>query len=245
MNNWIFIRGWGRGVAHWASFLEDVQAAFPQDQFEFLEIPGNGARHLDTSPLTIAEFVRQMRKQSDFVRSGKNFRLVGISLGGMIACEWARLWPKEVELLCLINSSSANHGRIYERLLFNNLPKMLKIGREKDIAVRELSALEICANSEERRKFVLPSWIEEATLHPVRRQNLVRQLFAASHFRFPQRPPVKTVLFGSTKDRLVSVKCTERLAEQWGCPLHLHPWAGHDLPLDDPEWMIDCLKKMQ
>jgi len=245
MNNWIFVRGWGRGVAHWAGFLEDVQKAFPQDHFEFLELPGNGALHREESPLTITEMVRRMRLRSDFVRAGKKLRLVGISLGGMVVAEWARLYPEEVEWICLINSSSASHGRFYERLRPNNAPRLLSLFGEKNLERRELGALEIVSNSAERRHWVLPSWVSETSQHPVTVKNLMRQLLAASFYRFPKKPPVKAFLVASTLDRMVSVRCTERLAEEWKCPIFLHPWAGHDLPLDDPEWMINCLKKMQ
>ena len=245
MSHWIFIRGWGRGVAHWSDFLNDVQKAFPEDDFEFLELPGNGTLHRLSSPLTIAETVQLMRANSEFVRAGKKMRLIGISLGGMIVTEWARRYPEEIEFICLINSSSANHGRFYERLLLNNAPKFFKLSRETDLNVREMGALEIVSNSSERRKFALPSWVQETKLHPVSRRNLIRQLLAALIYRFPRNPPVRVFLVGSVRDRMVSVKCTERLAVDWKCPIFLHPWAGHDLPLDDPQWMIDCLQKMQ
>ncbi|MBC7370685.1 MAG: alpha/beta hydrolase [Bdellovibrionaceae bacterium] len=244
MYNWIFIRGWGRGVAHWSDFLTQVQNAFPQDHFEFLELPGNGALHKLSSPLTINETVRIMRQNSQFVTDGKKIKLVGISLGGMIVTEWAREFPQEVEMICLINSSSANHGRFYERLLLSNAPKFLKLARQKDLNLREMGALEIVSNSSDRRKLALPSWVKETSIHPVSPRNLIRQLLAAFIYRFPKSPPVKAFLVGSVQDRMVSVRCTERLAADWKCPLFLHPWAGHDLPLDDPEWMINCLKKM-
>jgi hypothetical protein len=28
------------------------------------------------------------------------------------------------------------------------------------------------------------------------------------------------------------------LHEKWGWPIERHPWAGHDLPWDDPQWVI-------
>ena len=39
-------------------------------------------------------------------------------------------------------------------------------------------------------------------------------------------------------DRLVSPRCSQRLAAAWKVPLALHPSAGHDLPLDDPDWLL-------
>jgi hypothetical protein len=40
-------------------------------------------------------------------------------------------------------------------------------------------------------------------------------------------------------DRLVDPTCSRRLAAAWACPLAVHPWAGHDLPLDDAQWVLD------
>jgi len=39
------------------------------------------------------------------------------------------------------------------------------------------------------------------------------------------------------RDRLVDARCSERLAQAWQVELHTHPDAGHDLPLDDGEWV--------
>ena len=37
--------------------------------------------------------------------------------------------------------------------------------------------------------------------------------------------------------------CSLRLASSWAVPLILHLHAGHDLPLDDPEWVIDQIQR--
>jgi len=47
-----------------------------------------------------------------------------------------------------------------------------------------------------------------------------------------------TLLLASAGDQLVSLKCSQALAAAWQCPIQTHPWAGHDLPLDDPPWVI-------
>jgi hypothetical protein len=42
----------------------------------------------------------------------------------------------------------------------------------------------------------------------------------------------------SLGDRMVAPACTEAIAKRWNVESKTHPWAGHDLPLDDPEWVI-------
>jgi pimeloyl-ACP methyl ester carboxylesterase len=49
---------------------------------------------------------------------------------------------------------------------------------------------------------------------------------------------VPTLLLASQTDHLVNVICSTTLAQRWQCALHLHPSAGHDLPLDDGDWVI-------
>lgn len=47
------------------------------------------------------------------------------------------------------------------------------------------------------------------------------------------------LLLSSDPDQLVSSQCSRAIASVWQRPLVLHPFAGHDLPLDDPQWAAD------
>ena len=68
----------------------------------------------------------------------------------------------------------------------------------------------------------------------------LRQLAAAARYAPPAKPPATPLLLlASAGDSLVSPHCSERLAEQWKLALRLHPNAGHDLPLDDPDWVVE------
>ena len=67
----------------------------------------------------------------------------------------------------------------------------------------------------------------------------MRQLLAAMRHRPPpRRPPVRMLLLASAQDALVSPRCSQRIAADWYLPLAMHPDAGHDLPLDDPQWLL-------
>ena len=52
---------------------------------------------------------------------------------------------------------------------------------------------------------------------------------------------VPILLLASLGDRLVSPRCSERIARAWNAPLRMRPDAGHDLPLDDPDWVLGQL----
>jgi pimeloyl-[acyl-carrier protein] methyl ester esterase len=45
------------------------------------------------------------------------------------------------------------------------------------------------------------------------------------------------------KDRLCDYKSSIELNKKWGGTLHIHPEAGHDLPIDASSWMIEKLKE--
>ena len=47
----------------------------------------------------------------------------------------------------------------------------------------------------------------------------------------------------SRQGQLVASQCSQSIAGVWGCPLRWHPTAGHDLPLDDPQWVIDQIQQ--
>ena len=46
------------------------------------------------------------------------------------------------------------------------------------------------------------------------------------------------LLLQSLGDHLVNPVCSTRIAGHWRWPLVSHPTAGHDLTLDDGEWVI-------
>lgn len=244
--NWILIRGLVRGVGHWVDLPQTLQKAFPNDRFEFIEIPGNGSLYQEKSPTDMDTMVEELRRQSQFIQQGEKVHIFAISLGAMIATAWADKYPAEVQKLVLINSSSAKHSKFYERLRPGNYLKMLGLAvgyktrfKTKDM---EREILNMTANSSERREFALPYWTKESEDHPVHPANFVKQLVAAGNYEFPSEPPVPVVLLASENDHFVNVSCSKNLAKAWGCPIHFHPWAGHDLPLDDPQWVVQQLQ---
>jgi hypothetical protein len=45
----------------------------------------------------------------------------------------------------------------------------------------------------------------------------------------------------SGADALVHPHCSAALARAWGAKHVAHPWAGHDLPHDDPGWLANSI----
>jgi pimeloyl-ACP methyl ester carboxylesterase len=100
---------------------------------------------------------------------------------------------------------------------------------------------------------LLRQWTDWRRAHPVSRANALRQLLAAMRYRAPRRvPPVPLLLLSGAADGLVHPACSAAVARAWRLPMAVHPDAGHDLPLDAPDWVVaqvvawpagDCLPR--
>lgn len=241
-NNWILLRGLARGAGHWGSFVDRMKKRFPDDKFELIDLPGNGSRNDETSPLKISDYVKDLRAHSEFVKKGQSFKILSVSLGAMITVEWMREFPHEVQKAYLVCTSSSGHSPIFQRFLpINYLKAAHLFMAQGDETEYEKTVLEMVTNSHERRQAEGLALMAYSKVHPMHVQNIVRQLFAASRYRFPKQAPGDIQLIGSHGDKLVSPKCTLKIGESWGLRPMMHPWAGHDIAIDDPEWLIEHL----
>lgn len=239
---WILLRGLARGVGHWGSFAEQIRSRFPQDHFEFLDLPGNGARCTELSPLKMSDYVKDLRAHSEFVRNGDSFNILSVSLGSMITVEWMREYPHEVQKAFLMCTSSSGFSPFYHRFqLVNYLKASRLVTVQGDEVEWEKTILEMVTNSHERRAEELVSMVEYSRANPMLVKNVLRQLWAASQYRFPKKAPGQVTLLGSNGDRLVSPECTLSIARRWGLKAAMHPWAGHDIAIDDPHWVLEHL----
>lgn len=78
---------------------------------------------------------------------------------------------------------------------------------------------------------------------PVPVSTLIRQLTAASRSKSPATLSVPLHVLCSDGDRMVSADCSRAIAKKYGARLDVHPSGGHDLPLDDPEWVAQRLSE--
>jgi predicted alpha/beta hydrolase family esterase len=77
---------------------------------------------------------------------------------------------------------------------------------------------------------------------PIRKDNFFRQLIAAARYNLSEfKPRVPITVLSSKGDQMVHPSCSEALAEHWDLPIITHPSAGHDLGIDDPEWLVKTI----
>lgn len=204
-----------------------------------LDIPGAGPFHHSPSPLSVALMVEEIRRVYLRNERGEEEKiLVAISLGGMIAAEWMNLHPKDFDKGVFINTSYGGISPFYQRLRLDALLFLLKVpllkGRKKEERI-----LRLVSNNPEVFAATLDLWDKIQRERPVSLKNALRQLTAAAKFKIGDwKPTVPVFLLASTRDRMVSVECSRAIAKKWGLPLEEHPSAGHDLSVDDPQWII-------
>ncbi|HWU43251.1 MAG TPA: alpha/beta hydrolase [Bdellovibrio sp.] len=238
---WILLRGLARGRGHWGSFAELIQKNFSDCEFEFIDLPGNGERYQEQSFTRVTDFVKDLRAQSKFVQEGKPFNVLAVSLGAMITVEWMREFPHEVQKAVLICTSSSNFSPFYQRYQMKNYAQSFLLAFEGDPIRWEKRVLEMITNNHVRREAEFMALAQYSKQHPVQIKNIFRQLMAAAQYRFPEKAPGDIRIIGSYGDRLVSPQCSLEIGKAWGLEPIMHAWAGHDIPIDDPSWLIEYL----
>jgi pimeloyl-ACP methyl ester carboxylesterase len=240
MASWIFLRGLTRETAHWGSFIADFQHAVPASQVISLDLPGNGRLNAMPSPPSIAAMVSYCR--AELKRRGEKppFYLLAMSLGAMVASEWSYQAPDELAGCVLINTSLRPFSPFYRRLQPHNYLPLLRFALlGSGPTDRERTVLQLTSNQAAAHDGVIPEWVVVRMQRPVSANNALRQLLAAARYRARIEPPAtRMLLLASERDRLVDARCSRAISDHWRCPLELHPSAGHDLPLDDPLWVI-------
>ena len=240
---WIFLRGLARESRHWGNFVPQFEATMPASRVIALEFPGNGLLNQQCSPMCVQDMVEHCRAQLRASHIHPPYRLLALSLGGMVAVAWSCSYPGEISAQVLINTSLRTFSPFYERLRPTNYAVLFQLavfGATPEAWERTI--LRITSNHPDDA--VLPHWLAWRRANPVSRTNALRQLVAAARFSAPKRPPATaTLLLACAQDRLVSVACSKTLARRWQCDLRIHPGAGHDLPLDDGLWVADQVRE--
>lgn len=240
MTDWVLLRGLMRASQHWESFPQQFSQAFPASRLHLFDFPGNGSRWQEPSLSEVGAMAEFCQQQSVLAGLTRPFNVLAVSLGAMCAIEWARRYPADIGKLVLINTSVANYSRFYQRLRSNNLGLLLGLLKHSAGLKQEQIILQLTSQLYyPRHPELAQRWAAYAQQQPVSRRNILRQLRAASSYVAPTRPPIPEVLIlNSAADQLVDPACSAALAHHWQCPLHTHSSAGHDLSLDDADWLI-------
>ncbi|WP_233834484.1 alpha/beta fold hydrolase [Paraburkholderia sp. ZP32-5] len=254
MSTWILLRGLTRETRHWGCLpdllrdtftgiscerLRDAAASSPTGVHVLLiDLPGNGEFARLRAPADVARMVEFVRHAASQTGVPGPYSVLAMSLGGMVATAWAQRYPDEIRRLVLINTSMRPFSRLHERLRPSAWPGLLGVAAHwSDAADAESGIHRLTCNNVETLAADIDRWTAIRHNAPVSRANALRQLWAAARFTAAHAAPSCPLLILSSRaDGLVNPVCSERLAAEWGAEHRRHPWAGHDLPHDDPAW---------
>lgn len=237
---WVLLRGLVRERRHWEGFDARLAARLGARVIT-PDLPGNGARNEEPSPLTIGAMVDALRGTlRDEGVSGPVFVLAQ-SLGGMVTVEWMRAHPEDIRGAVLVNTSLRGISPSHHRFRPHNLPALARrYFVDRGVLGKERLLLELTLAMREDLPDIAARWARFAEDRPVSFANTLRQLAAAARFRAPTEPPPGPMLVVcGARDRLVEPACSLALAGRWGVPIEVHPRGGHDLSVDDPAWLVD------
>ncbi|PSJ46160.1 alpha/beta hydrolase [Zobellella endophytica] len=236
---WILLRGLMREGRHWEDFPDQLRQCLPGHRLLLADLPGFGAADHQQSPAAMAPITDWLRWHWREALSEGPVRLLALSLGGMVAIDWASRYPTDIDALVLMNTSLAGLSPFYHRLhprVYWPLAKWLLW--ERDPIRQETAILHLTSRLHATDNNIIARWAQFAREHPASRLNTLRQLLAALRYRPPaHRPPAPMLLLSGLADRLVSPRCSQALADAWQLPLRRRADAGHDLTLDAPAWV--------
>lgn len=234
--SWLLLRGLSREKRHWWSFPEALARA-TGERMLCLDLPGFGTESGRTSPRTIDRITDDIRRRMDRGEREEPWSILGISLGGMVALDWCARYPSDFRH-CVTVNTSARPSQPLARFRLAGL-STIAASFKKDVIARELAVLRLTSNKrvDELRPFAAEHarWLGE---YPPSRASLLSQLGAASRFVAPKKLEVPLLVLASTTDRLVSHRCSERIARDLiGSKVVICERGGHDLALDEPDWI--------
>jgi pimeloyl-[acyl-carrier protein] methyl ester esterase len=235
----ILLRGLAREAAHWLDFPTQLQQTLGDNyQIHLVDFPGCGKYFQQPALTSVAEMTNHARAEIAIadIRNEPVY-VVGISMGGMVALDWAQRYPHELRGLVLINSSAGNQP-FWWRLRPGAWPTMIR-ALLTGSGTREAQVLKIVSNNSADYAQHLNQWLSIQQQRPVTRATIVTMLRAAAQFRPQSSCTVNGLVLASDGDRMVSARASQAIARQFNWPLQRHPSAGHDLPMDDPHWLVE------
>ncbi len=260
---WLLLRGLSRSAAHWGDLPQRLQAALrrsvhPQACVRCIDLPGNGRRFRERSPVDVLTLADDLREQWLALRTtltdaeGRplpelRLNVLALSMGGMVALAWAGRHPADLASLTLVNSSLGGLAPLHWRMRPSAWPHLLRLlALPASERACEETLFTLTSQRPALRGATVAAWIALRRAEPVSRLNVLRQLLAAARYRLADpaalgRLQVPVRVLCSAADALVDPRCSARLARAAHAPVQCHPDAGHDLPLDDPDWLIETL----
>lgn len=243
--NWILLGGVGRECARWADapqvLLQQLRLIEPASQLRLLDLPGTGRYWRERSPARVGELVEGLRARVQSLDGPLG--LVSSSVGAALAVEWARRHPQDLAALVLISPVLRPFTPLLRAVRPGLWPTLfaLLMGRRSPLALDE----RLFASTTNRRADVVAldsEWRRLRDEHPVMLRNVWAQGLAVWRYEASRRRPHgRVLLLTGHADQWFDWRISQAISRAWGAALRVHPDAGHDLLLDDPDWVARSL----
>jgi alpha-beta hydrolase superfamily lysophospholipase len=250
---WLLLRGLTREQRHWLDFptyfAAHVKGPGPAPtEVVTLDLPGFGTQRDAPVPATVEEFVDDTRARLLPLRTpGEPMGLVAVSLGGIVAVTWLARYPGDFVCGAVINASMSDLSPLWHRMRPRNWPR-IAAALVMGVRARERMLLGMTRYQGDLDRDC-DRHVEIAATAPPGKRAFLGQLTAAMRIKAPKQITVPTFVLTSIGDNLVDWRCSEAIAKRLSLPLKLHEGkgnqaAGHDLALDDPQWVCDRLNEL-
>ena len=231
-----------RDKRHWDEFCNSLSKELVADNIEVLPFDtlGNGDNNQLESPLCITDYAKALLLQLP----ASNYCIIGLSMGGMIALEMARLAPSMVAKVVVINASASNLSPWYLRF---NLIALLNAywcrTKAEDVHWLEATALYISSEQHCNSEVLAKRWSQFRVEGRVSLRNALRQLWACARYRCSHSLQQPVFVFSGRLDQLVAPSCSKAMAKHYHCRLIEFEQAGHDISIDVSAALTAQLKK--
>ncbi|MCB0420008.1 MAG: alpha/beta hydrolase [Bdellovibrionales bacterium] len=240
--NWLILRGLARHQKHWGDFPKRLASQL-KGRVECLDAPGFGLEANRPSPLSVKEIMYDYRSRWIQKHFEGDWGVLGHSLGGMVALEWAHRFPEDFKAVAVMNTSFKGLSPIWKRLSKDAVFYMSQILSAKNSAKKEELILKMITRKGSDHSETLKEWLELEKVQPSSVNNAIRQLFAASKYKAPEEIEVPLLVLSGGGDRMVDRSCSQKVADHFAAELRRHPTAGHDIALDDGRWLVDQISQ--
>lgn len=240
------LRGLVREARHWGHLKDYFAEHLPAASMHTVDFPGIGSEISRPSPSNMDAIVDDMRARhlADRAAAGiaadAPWAIFAVSLGGMVALNWATRYPQDFARVVVVNTSAGNLSTPFQRFAWRNLGKVLRATFTGSAVRRERLLLSFTVNEPSiDLDAIATQW---ATFPRASRLTLIRQMWAASRWKLPTNLTPPVLVLASDADRLCNVQCGKNIAAHLGAPLRVHPTGGHELPRDAPDWCIETVQ---
>ena len=216
---WLLLRGLGRDKRHFGKFLTQFKHAFADDKVITIDTLGNGKFREQQSPTDITQYTNHCRDMLKKIHHTQPIELVALSLGGMIALDWASRFPAQINSVTIINTSAANLTPPYRRMKLPTLARLLYafvIDRKPKAIESAIVKATSNQQSNQGMKHVINQWTDIRFEGVTTTSNMVKQLIAAATFKTSIANNTNTfndkmLILASKKDNIVNHQASQDL----------------------------------